>query len=69
MVATDRQVSVDNRATIGRCAYVVRVTEAGQRALKSSEPQAQRAGTAVLSSLGSEHRKTFIEALKAIASS
>ena len=57
------------RSRLDARAYVVRVTEAGQRALKSSEPQAQRAGTAVLSSLGSEHRKTFIEALKAIATS
>ena len=57
------------RSRLDARAYVVRVTEAGQRALKSSEPQAQRAGTAVLSSLGSEQRKTFIEALKGIASS
>ena len=57
------------RSRLDARAYVVRVTEAGQRALKSSEPQAQRAGTAVLASLGSERRKTFIEALKAIATS
>jgi len=57
------------RSRLDARAYVVRLTEAGQRALKSSEPQAQRAGTAVLASLGSEHRKTFIEALKAIATS
>ena len=50
-------------------AYVVRLTEAGQRALKSAEPQAQRAGTAVLAALSSGQRKNFMEALKAIAAS
>src|SRR5262245_29745484 len=47
-------------------AYVVRLTEAGQRALKSAEPQAQRAGTAVLAPLSSEQRRALLEALKAI---
>jgi DNA-binding MarR family transcriptional regulator len=48
-------------------AYVVRLTPAGQRVLKTTEPQALRAGTAVLASLSSEQRKTFLEALKVIA--
>jgi len=50
-------------------AYVVRLTEVGQRALKSAEPQAQRAGAAILAGLSSEQRKTLVEALKAIAAS
>ena len=48
-------------------AYVVRLTPAGQRVLKTTEPQALRAGTAVLARLSSEQRKTFLEALKVIA--
>jgi DNA-binding MarR family transcriptional regulator len=46
---------------------VVRITEAGQRMLKSTEPQARQAGATTLASLSSEQRKTFIEALKAVA--
>ena len=48
-------------------AYVVRLTPAGQRVLKTTEPHALRAGTAVLARLSSEQRKTFLEALKVIA--
>jgi DNA-binding MarR family transcriptional regulator len=48
---------------------VVRITEAGQRALKSTEPQAQRAGTVVLAPLNSEQRKALLDALKAIIAS
>jgi MarR family transcriptional regulator, temperature-dependent positive regulator of motility len=48
-------------------AYVVRVTEAGKRVLKATEPQARQAGATILASLSSEQRKTFIEALKAVA--
>jgi DNA-binding MarR family transcriptional regulator len=50
-------------------AYVVRLTETGQRALKSAEPQAQRAGTAVLAPLNSEQRKALVDTLKAIVAS
>ena len=50
-------------------AYVVRLTEAGQRELKSAEPQAQRAGTAVLAPLSSEQRKALLDGLKAIIAS
>jgi DNA-binding MarR family transcriptional regulator len=50
-------------------AYVVRLTETGQSALKAAEPQAQRAGVAVLASLSGEQRKVLIEALKSIANS
>jgi DNA-binding MarR family transcriptional regulator len=48
-------------------AYVVRLTPAGQRVLKATQPQAHRAGAAVLARLSSEQRKTFVEALKIIA--
>ena len=50
-------------------AKVVRVTEAGQSALKVAEPQAQRAGVAVLAGLSGEQRKVLIEVLKSIANS
>jgi DNA-binding MarR family transcriptional regulator len=50
-------------------AKVVRVTEAGQSALKAAEPQAQRAGVAVLGNLSGEQRKVLIEALQSIANS
>jgi MarR family transcriptional regulator, temperature-dependent positive regulator of motility len=50
-------------------AYVVHITEAGQRALKSAEPQAERAGAVVLAHLSNEQRKNFIDTLKAIATS
>jgi DNA-binding MarR family transcriptional regulator len=50
-------------------AYVVHITEAGRRALKSAEPQAERAHTAVLAALSSEQRKNFVDTLKEIANS
>jgi DNA-binding MarR family transcriptional regulator len=50
-------------------AYVVHITETGRRALKSAQPQAERAGTAVLAHLSNEQRKQFVDTLKAIATS
>jgi DNA-binding MarR family transcriptional regulator len=48
-------------------AYVVRLTDAGREVLKSAQPKALRADTAVLARLTGEQRKTFVEALKVIA--
>jgi DNA-binding MarR family transcriptional regulator len=48
-------------------AYVLRLTQEGQRVLKTTEPQALRAGAAALAPLSSEQRKNFLEALKMIA--
>ena len=50
-------------------AYVVPVTEAGQIALKAAEPQAERAGAAVLAGLSGNQRQVLVEALRAIAES
>ena len=50
-------------------AKIVRVTEAGQSALKAAGPQAERAGAAVLASLSGEQRKVLVEALRTIANS
>jgi len=50
-------------------AYVVRVTEAGQSALKAAEPQAERAGAAFLAGLSGNQRQFRVEALWAIAES
>src|SRR4029453_7102679 len=50
-------------------AHVVHITEAGRRALKSAEPQAERAGAVILAHLSNEQRKNFIDTLKAIATS
>ena len=50
-------------------AYVVRLTDSGREALKSAEPKALRADTAVLVRLSGEQRRAFVEALKVIGSS
>ena len=50
-------------------AYVVRLTDRGREVLKSAEPKALQAGTAVLARLSGEQRRAFVEALKAVSSS
>ena len=50
-------------------AYVVRLTDAGREVLKSAEPKAVRAGTAVLARLSGEQRRAFVEALKVVSTS
>jgi DNA-binding MarR family transcriptional regulator len=55
------------RSRLDARAYVVRLTETGQRMLKSAEPQAQRADATVLAGLSGEQRKTFVRALKVIS--
>ena len=49
-------------------AYVVRLTGAGRKLLKSVEPKALRADTAILARLGAEQRRAFIEALRIVSS-
>jgi MarR family transcriptional regulator, temperature-dependent positive regulator of motility len=50
-------------------AYAVRVTEEGRRTLDAAQPQAERAGAAVLENLSGEQRRVLVDALKAIARS
>ena len=62
----DRGLLARKRSKLDARAYSVRLTAAGQSALKSTAPVASRVEAAIMKSLPSSHRAAIVDALAAI---